>query len=218
MPSPNKHFTETDRIFYSDGYRLARQAIEKNLSNKTLFEAIESLFAAIDGLNDSILSLAKRQNIEVACTKGCQWCCHQPVYANSYEVHFLSDYIENNFLPDEKNAIATRVREKQESVSKLTDKEVQSFKAPCPLLRDGACSVYSARPVACRIYLSTDLPSCLHFYKYPNDESSYPMLLDFPLKAGRLLNEGFRAALKAHGVETTEFRLEEGLNRVFAAK
>ena len=44
----NKHFSGKRRIFYSDGYRLAQSAIEKGLSNETLFSAIESLYAAID--------------------------------------------------------------------------------------------------------------------------------------------------------------------------
>ena len=59
MTMENKHFSENERIFYSDGYRLAQSAIEEGLSNDTLFTAIESLYDAIDGLNDSIIALAE---------------------------------------------------------------------------------------------------------------------------------------------------------------
>lgn len=208
-------FYENERMLYADGYRLAQSYIGKGLTTEKLFEAIRELYASIDDLNSSVIAFADKQNLKVACAKGCQWCCHQPVFANSYEIHFLSEYIKSNFSPDENRLLTGRIQQKHEMTSKLSEKEVLSFKAPCPLLKDGACSAYSARPVACRIYLSTSLSSCLHFYKYPDDESSYPMLLEFPLRAGRLLNEGFIAALKENGIETAEFRLEDGLSRVF---
>ena len=212
MTIENKHFSENDRIFYSDGYKLAQSAIEVGLSNETLFSAIESLYAAIDGLNDSIIALAERQNIKVACFKGCHWCCHQAVFANSYELHFLSEKIKKNFSSEGLADIIAKTDAKHAITSELSEDEVLLFKSPCPLLRDGSCTSYTARPMACRIYLSTKLETCLEFYKHPENETNFPALIDFPLRAGRMMNEGFRAALKEFGIETTEFRIEEGLH------
>lgn len=214
MTTENKHFTENDRIFYSDGYRLVQSAIEQGFSNKTLFQAIESLYAAIDGLNDSVIALAERQNIAVACTKGCHWCCHQAVFANSYELHFLSERIRTKFNSGKIKDVAARAEAKHAATSELDEDEMLKYKAPCPLLSEGACSVYEARPMACRIYLSTKLETCIEFYKHSENENNYPALIDFPLRAGRMMNEGFRAALKEFGVETAEFKLEEGLRIV----
>lgn len=73
---------------------------------------------------------------------------------------------------------------------------------------------YEGRPMACRIHLSTKLGTCLEFYHHPENEQNYPALIDFPLRAGRMINEGFMAALKGYGIETDEFRLEEGLRIV----
>jgi Fe-S-cluster containining protein len=207
----NKHFSENDRIFYSDGYCLAQSAIEKGLSNDTLFSAIESLYSAIDGLNDSIVALAERQNIKVACFKGCHWCCHQAVFANSYELHFLSEKIKKNFNSEELADVIAKTDAKHAITSELSEDEVLLFKSPCPLLRDGSCSSYASRPMACRIYLSTKLETCLEFYHHPENEANFPALIDFPLRAGKMMNEGFRAALKEFGIETAEFRMEEGL-------
>ena len=61
------------------------------------------------------------------------------------------------------------------------------------------------------IYLSTKLQTCLEFYHHPENETNFPALIDLPLRAGQMMNEGFRAALKESGIETAEFRLEEGL-------
>lgn len=214
MAPENKHFSDNDRIFFSDGYNLAQTAIRDGFTNNSLFAAIESLYQAIDGLNDSILSLAERQNITVACKNGCHWCCHQAVYANSYELHFLSEKIKMNFEKDELSALIDRTENKFAQTSQLTEKEILKFKSPCPLLKNGSCSSYSSRPMACRIYLSTKLESCLEFYNNPENEANFPALIDFPLRAGRMMNEGFRSALKEFGVETAEFRLEEGLRIV----
>jgi len=211
MASENKHFSDNDRIFFSDGYNLAQTAIQNGFTNDSLFAAIETLYQAIDGLNDSILALAERQNITVACKNGCHWCCHQAVYANSYELHFLSEKIKTNFTKDDLSELTDRTENKFAQTSQLTEKEILKFKSPCPLLKNGSCSSYSSRPMACRIYLSTKLESCLEFYNNPENEANYPALIDFPLRAGRMMNEGFRLALKEFGVETAEFRLEEGL-------
>ena len=215
MEPDNTHFTENDRIFYSDGYQLAQSAIEKELSNETLFEAIKLLYSAIDNLNDSIIALADKQNMKVACAKGCEWCCHQAVYANSYELHYLSEHIATKFTPEEISTLANKSFEKHAQTSILDERNIHKFKSPCPLLVQGSCSAYEARPMACRIYLSTKLETCTEFYKHPENESNYPALLDFPLRAGRMMNEGFSAALKEAGVETSEFRMEEGLSILF---
>jgi len=214
MTSENKHFTDNDRIFYSDGYKLAQSAILNGLTNDSLFAAIESLYEAIDGLIDSILALAQRQNIRVACHNGCHWCCHQAVYANSYELHFLSEQLKKNFNQEELSSLLSHTENKCAKTSVLSEKEILKFKSPCPLLKNGSCSIYSARPMACRIYLSTKLESCLEFYRHPENDANFPALIDFPLRAGRMMNEGFRAALKEFGIETGEFRFEEGLRIV----
>jgi Fe-S-cluster containining protein len=211
MTTENQQFTENDRVFYSDGFQLAQSAIEKGFSNDSLFSAIESLYAAIDGLNDSVISLASRQNMEVACFKGCHWCCHQAVFANSYELHFLSEEIKKKFSSEELFRIIERTEAKFALTSKLNEEEVLKYKAPCPLLADGACTIYHARPMACRIYLSTKLETCLEFYNHPDNETNFPALIDFPLRAGQMINEGFCAALKEFGIETAEFKLEDGL-------
>ena len=214
MVVKKKHFRENDRIFYSDGYQLAQSAIRKGFTTESLFSAIESLYAAIDGLNDSILASAKRHNISVACFNGCHWCCHQAVFANSYEIHYLSEQIKAKFSPDELNDVISRTEDKLAKTSNLTEIEHSTFKAPCPLLKDGSCSAYEARPMACRIYLSTKLETCLEFYNHPENETNYPALIIFPLRAGQMMNEGFCAALKEIGVDTAEFRLENGLEIV----
>jgi Fe-S-cluster containining protein len=129
-------------------------------------------------------------------------------------LHFLSEKIKTRFSSEKISKWIEAAESKFVATSQMNEEQVSKYKAPCPLLENGACSVYDARPMACRIYLSTKLETCLEFYHHPENELNYPTLIEFPLQAGRMMNEGFMAALKEHSIETAEFKLEEGLRIV----
>ncbi len=204
-------YLEYDRIFYKDGYQLGEQAASAAPREEKLFEAIETMYRSVDEFIESFLAMGRRQGVTVDCRKGCSWCCHQPVFANSYELRYLANHIRDSFSEQEQKKVYQLALEKNEETSKLTEKEILNYKRPCPLLKDGACTAYPARPLACRIYLSMKVDSCYQFYLHPKSTDSYPALLDFPLRAGRMMNEGFFAALKENGIFSKELRLEEGL-------
>ena len=198
-----------ENAFFSDGYKLGMKVALSENKKEVLFESISEMYAAIDGLIDSLTEFAKTQNQQIDCKKGCQWCCHQPVFAVDYEMDYLNDFIQHNFDTEVKNQIKNRAEQKNKKLSKLTENDLLNSKFPCALLKDGACIAYQARPMACRIYLSSNVNSCLKFYHDPEDKSNYPALLSLTLRCGQKMNEGFKAALKLNGKETEEFRIEE---------
>ncbi len=204
-------YSEQDKAFYSDGYKLGSLAVESGLKDSDILQAVSKLYSEVDGLIDSLLNYAKAQKINVDCQKGCSWCCHQPIFALSHEIHYLTNFIANNFDKDQINQILEKAKAKNDVVEKLSSSEMLNYKSPCPLLIDGACSAYEARPMACRIYLSMSVTTCRKFYTEPEKEDSIVNLLAFPLQAGRMMNEGFKAALKTGSRETAEFRIEHGL-------
>jgi Fe-S-cluster containining protein len=169
------------------------------------------MYYAIDSLIDSLSKFAERQNQQIDCKKGCEWCCHQPVFALDYEMKYLNDFIDRNFDTETVEKIKTRAENKNNKLSFLNESDLLNAKYPCPLLENGACVAYSARPMACRIYLSTDVKTCLNFYHHPEEKNNYPALLNLTLRAGQMMNEGFKAALKINGIKTKEFRIEEQL-------
>jgi Fe-S-cluster containining protein len=207
----NQPFNDYLKAFYSDGYRSGMNAAENKDSKETLFSAIEEMYRQIDGLTDSVLELAGRQKNSVDCKKGCHWCCHQPVFALNYELDYLNHFIKANFKNAKQKDIQAKARGKVKKLQGLKNDALLNSKHPCPLLENGACIAYNARPMACRIYLSTNVQTCLEFYNVPDDKSSYPALLDFPMQAGRMMNEGFKSALKTTGFKPEEFRIEEKL-------
>jgi Fe-S-cluster containining protein len=202
---------EIESAFYSDGFKLGMKVCEAGFEPDTLYAAVAEMYSSVDGFIDILTGFASQQEQPVHCKKGCEWCCHQPVFAMTYELDFLNYFIENNFDEKKKSELKKRAEDKKSAFGFLTETKLLNSKHPCPLLEDGACSAYAARPMACRIYLSSDVNSCLRFYKKPADNNNIPNLLNLPLRAGRMMNEGFKAALKNHGFVAKEYRIEEKL-------
>ena len=209
MKTPD--FKSVERAFYSDGYQLGMKAVERLHSGSDFSGIVQELYEIIDAMIHSFSEFAFQQKQKIDCKKGCSWCCHQPVFALDYELEFLNSYIKKNFTDDEQKAVSEKAAEKREKLNGLKDDEILNSKFPCPLLNDGACTAYHARPVACRIYLSKNVNSCIRFYDQPEDKTSFPELLDLPMRFGRMINEGFKAAMKTSGVNSKEFRIEEKL-------
>ena len=207
----NPQFEQLEKAFFHDGYQLAMKAVEANMEQEALFQSLKEMYAAIDGLIDSLFVYARQQNQSIDCKRGCSWCCHQPVFALDYELDYLKVAVEKSFDTETISDIQEKAKQKQAKMGTLKGDELMNAKHPCPLLKDNTCSVYEARPMACRIYLSSDVKSCVHFYNHPDDKTTYPALLDMPMRLGRMMNEGFKSALKTNGIEAKEFRIEEKL-------
>ena len=207
----HNQFSDKLKAFYSDGYKIGMEAIDRGFTEEAIRSASEKLYRNIDNLNDVLLKYANKQETKVYCRKGCFWCCYQPVFALSHEILYLKEFISSAFTEAEKYEILIRAQEKEKKVGNLPEEEMLNSKYACPLLKDGICTAYEARPMSCRIYLSLDLRSCKDFYLNPKTMSGFPRILEFPLQAGRMMNEGFKAALKQSGRNSQEFRIEEGL-------
>lgn len=202
--------SEIDRLMYADGYRLGETVLSPHFSKKRLRDAQKQLFSSIDSLIESLLNKAKTHDINIDCKMGCSMCCHQAVFANTFEIDYLVDFLKQKKTKTELKEIYARAKSKDQTVKRMLRDDMLNYKEACPLLEDKVCGAYEARPMACRIYMCTDVGTCIRFYDDPNDRDNYPALLDFPLKAGRMLNEGFVAALKA-AKKSSEVTIEKGL-------
>jgi len=207
----DQKFTAVEKAFYSDGYLLGMKVVESDLSQNVLFSSISEMHSAIDELINSVTTLAQKHTQSIHCKKGCEYCCHQPVFALEFEMQFINSFIKNNFTKKRQKEIREKANENRLKLVGLDKTQILNSKQPCSLLANGACSVYKVRPMACRIYLSTDVNSCISFYNNPNDKSNFPALLNFTLRAGRMMNEGFKAALKTKGLVMRELQINEGI-------
>lgn len=201
---------EINRLFYRDGYRIAIQHLEEGISAANLITGIAKLHQEVDDLLESFLKRSSAEGKAAECKKGCNWCCHQTVYALTQEFLYIKHYMDRHFSASRKNKCLENARVGTLLTQTKSLKEQAQVKAPCPFLELGVCSIYPVRPMACRIYLSSSVRACKRAYDDPTNERVFPDLFEFPLRAGRMLNEGFVAYLKQVGFQLSELPIEQG--------
>lgn len=203
--------SELENAFFSDGYQLAKKLVSTEVSTKSLYTGIKHLYAAIDAFIDLFLETAAQEEVVSDCSKGCSWCCHQTVYAQSHELDYLRKWSLLFLSQDDMQMITHKAQEKHLLTSKLKKEDLFLYKSPCPMLVNGDCIAYAARPMACRVYLSYKVSSCQYEKEHPEDKSRFPQLFGLPFKLGRKMNEGFTQWLTEHGEIINELTMEDGI-------
>jgi Fe-S-cluster containining protein len=91
-----------------------------------------------------------------ACSQGCSHCCNTPVTISSLEADLID---RRTGSKPAKPAHAVRLQDfpdLDQAIPALQALTAQWQGVPCPLLQDGACSVYDVRPMACRLLINLD--------------------------------------------------------------
>jgi len=90
---------------------------------------------------DAFFERVRRRHPDlIRCGPGCETCCHRDLSLHPFEAELLAEAAGGLAPP-----VQQRVRGRAERA--LRDAE-----APCPLLEDGRCVLYAARPVICRTH------------------------------------------------------------------
>jgi Fe-S-cluster containining protein len=217
-PDDERYLAEIDRVFFRDGYRLACDILGNELSMNSILYLTRKLYSEINDLTDSFTARCRMENRRVDCREKCSSCCHQAVLIIPYEAFFLNQYLSESLQEDHRRKIQARIMEKDRITRKMKVQEFLHYKYPCPFLEDECCAVYPARPMACRTYLSADLDSCVYEYQHPAEIDFFPGLYEFPLHAGRMINEGICTWLNEHKIHPTEWQLESSMATVMNIK
>lgn len=199
--------------FYSDGYNIAKQYLKKNnLSKDSFFQSINNFYQYLEKFISAFSELVLREGQNIDCHKGCCSCCRQAVFVSPFEALYLANYIKTNFSIEDQDVLKLKLLDKQTKAKKLNSKEYLDFYTTCPLLdkETGSCTIYSSRPVACRLFLSKNVQTCKSLYIDKN-KYIYPALYDLPLQVGREFCTGFNRYLTDLGLSVNDLRLEDAL-------
>jgi Fe-S-cluster containining protein len=143
----------------------------------------------------------------LACRRGCAWCCHGYVSASAPQVFAAAAAIRRNALTFD--AACERIRATSARVAALDWRARIALRAPCPLLADGACTIYDARPLACRGFASFSAEACKRAYDALTDEVMIPQPYANVRSA---LESALRAGLKACGLPAVSYELTSALS------
>jgi Fe-S-cluster containining protein len=211
----NLNLQEFDLAFFNDGYRIAGECFDGGITRLSLMDMTRKVYDYIDVFIEQFLEQCNCSNSRVDCKKGCASCCHQSVFVLPHEAFYLYMYLKtqgNNILY---NTLRDEVLKKNEVTSEMDLKSILYNTQPCPFLDNNNCLVYDARPMACRLFLSMDLQSCITERRNPVNMNKYARLYEIPLRAGRMLNEGICAWFTEKGVKSTEWIIESSLGLLF---
>jgi hypothetical protein len=97
-----------------------------------------------------------RRLAAVECRRGCSFCCHMNVGVTPLEAARIALALRRETYAERREAVleADRHLDRRGAEARL------ALRMLCPLLVDGACSIYELRPLACRALLSLNARAC----------------------------------------------------------
>ncbi len=143
----------------------------------------------------------------IACAKGCAFCCHVSVTATAPEIFLVANAVRERHKDNLAAGIA-HVRAADQRTRGLTSQLRGRLKIPCAMLEDNACTVYAARPGACRGFTSTSAKSCERGYNGENVQIDTPMVWTALRSAQK---QALWAALDAAKLPSTLYEFHHGL-------
>jgi len=144
---------------------------------------------------------------KIECAKGCAFCCHLRVSAMAPEVFHVANFVRRQFAGELERVIG-QVRGADRNSRGLTSRERPLHKFPCGLLVANACSVYVARPSACRGLTSISVKTCERGYNGEEVQVQTPAVWTEIRQAH---NQAMWAALTASGLPAHSYELNHAM-------
>lgn len=196
----------------NDCFAIAAEAFEGEVPITPQEQFVTSVYSAVDEATaDGVARLRREQGIVPACKRGCCYCCRYHIVTNIAEAHTLVQYIKRRFSTDQ----IVELRRRTEywhawDNSRPGRHPVPSVAPPidlfrddpfCPLLVDGACSVYPVRPVACRTHFVHSHPRLCRAASDPEATHDAPAVLKSVVKAAGPSARALRDLIEHAGLD-----------------
>jgi len=134
-----------------------------------------------------------------ACESGCSACCWQKVACTIPEAIGIAAWLSDR-SEEEKQRIRADAERLHDTTSALDDFDRVRAALPCPLLVEQQCSVFEARPIACRAIYSFDRKACERFYFEHDFQTRIPHY-DLMVEAHGQMLLGYGRALDKLGLD-----------------
>lgn len=168
------------------------------------------MYGRLAALQGDIIARGK---VDLACVRGCSYCCHLRVEIRPHEAFVLAQHIQTRFDAGQRARAIARMEENLERIVSLTSEQHIRAGIPCALLEEGVCSVYEARPATCRKYYSVSVETCRNAF----NDTSAPLtgeIEDEQVRlAGNAVALGYAKGLEDAGYDATRYELHYALHR-----
>jgi Fe-S-cluster containining protein len=140
----------------------------------------------------------------IACRKGCAWCCTVRVTATAPEIFNAARHIR-----EQRPELVARILAESRVTNGLENMARADLRRWCPLLAaDQSCSIYEVRPTSCRAVMAPDATYCLDGFDGKHDDFRY---FARPMELNRWFSCAVLAALRGRGLAADKYELTQAL-------
>jgi Fe-S-cluster containining protein len=154
--------------------------------------------------------------VKLACTAGCDFCCHLRVEVRAYEAFVLATHIATKWDGPRRARFAARLAATLEQIADMPAATHVRAGIACALLEDGLCAAYAARPAACRKYHSVAVATCRDAFAHPDAPLSGPLDDERVRLAANAVALGFAKGREEAGADPTLHELHFALAQALA--
>jgi Fe-S-cluster containining protein len=148
---------------------------------------VNNVYSAVDAATAcELLRLRSEDGIVSSCKSGCCHCCRYHILTNIAEAQTLAQYVKRELSAEQIDDLRLRTRQWHEwdnsrpgrpSAIVNEQADLSGYEHCCPLVVDGACSVYPVRPVVCRAHFVSSPSRYCNAANDPGSGEDVPVVL-----------------------------------------
>jgi hypothetical protein len=173
---------------------------------------VHGVYEAVDdAIQCELDRLRDKDGIVPSCKKGCCHCCRHHIVMDRAEAHALSQYIRRELSPEQMHDLRQRTHQwhawDQSGIGRAPlprlheSVDLSNYTRCCPLLVNGACIAYPARPVVCRAHLVSSDPHLCYAVHDPALKEEAPSVLKTAVAATAPISRALRDRIEESGVD-----------------
>lgn len=156
-------------------------------------------------------SLDRVEGITPTCQKGCCHCCRYHILTNTAEIHALAQYVRRELSAVQIDALRDRTQQWHDWDNSRPGRfptplaaepaGLADYEHYCPLLVDGACIAYPARPLICRTHFVRSPAALCAAALDPEAAEDAPTALTAVLTATRSFADAIKTYVENSGLD-----------------
>ena len=179
------------------------EGIEEPLKPEGLIDLVNQAIHLSNWLWEEIKKRDITDFEDIACKKGCSWCCYKQVGVSPLEVFLIAEHLKNKRIKISLEDIKSRLIALDQITNGLPSEARLSVQLPCAFLVEDSCSIYEVRPLACKGGNSIDADLCRrHVEDMENVQKEEELegrpywIHAVPFHVMRVLREGLTTGMK----------------------
>lgn len=149
---------------------------KKQFIHKLKINERATYLAILANIDQLLNKMPLKDKLNISCKRGCNFCCHINVTISPEEAKIIIAHCKKNNIPISQDYLNEQLK------IPLDEYPLSITHSACVFIKNGECSIYPVRPIACRKYFAfTPAERCDH-KKYNKGEYKVLNYLDIDLE------------------------------------